>query len=118
MTGGPRPPVLVVDDDPSLRILCRVNLELDGFEVREAASIDEARGAVAAARPAVVFLDVNLGGTTSRPLLEELRAAGIPVVLVTGTADIDEWRSAADAVLSKPFLPDDLVAAANRLAVG
>jgi DNA-binding NtrC family response regulator len=37
--------VLVVDDDASLRLLCRVNLELDGFDVREAATLDEARAA-------------------------------------------------------------------------
>ena len=115
---GPRPPVLVVDDDPSLRMLCRVNLELDGFDVCEAASVDEARAAVAELRPSVVFLDVHLGNTSSHALLDELRASGIPVVLVTGSADVDELRSRADGVLSKPFLPDDLVAAAKRLAVG
>ena len=115
---GPRPPVLVVDDDPSLRMLCRVNLELDGFDVREAASVDEARAALAERRPSIVFLDVHLGNTSSHVLLDELRESGIPDVLVTGSADIDDLRGRADAVLSKPFLPDDLVAAAKRLAVG
>ena len=115
---GPRPPVLVVDDDPSLRMLCRVNLELDGFDVREAATLEEARQAVADSRPSVVFLDVHLGNTSSHELLAELRESGIPVVLVTGSADVNELRGRADAILAKPFLPDDLVAAAKRLAVG
>jgi len=110
--------VLVVDDDPSLRMLCRVNLELEGFAVREAETVEAARAAVAAEQPGVVFLDMHLGRTTGDSLLGELRAAGIPVVLVTGTADLDGLRDRADAVLPKPFLPDDLVSAARRFTVG
>jgi two-component system response regulator FlrC len=113
---GQRPSVLVVDDDTSLRLLCRVNLELDGFDVREAATPDDARAAVANGRPDVVLLDVHLGSVSSDELLAELRAAGIPVALVTGSADIETLRGRADALLVKPFLPDALVATARRLA--
>ena len=35
--------MLVVDDEPSLRLLCRVNLELDGHHVREAGTVADAR---------------------------------------------------------------------------
>jgi DNA-binding NtrC family response regulator len=108
--------ILVVDDDQSLRLLSRVNLELDGFEVREAATMDEARVAVYEARPDAILLDVHLHGTSSEPFLEEARAAGIPVALVTGTADVDELRGRADAFLVKPFLPEALVDTAHRLA--
>jgi two-component system response regulator PilR (NtrC family) len=110
------PLVLVVDDDPSLRFLARINLEIDGFQVREAASLDEAREAVGEKRPDVVFLDVHLGAESSNLLLEELRGAGIPVVLVTGTADVDDYRDRANAVLGKPFLPEALVSYARELA--
>jgi DNA-binding NtrC family response regulator len=113
-----RPTVLVVDDDPSLRMLSRVNLELDGFDVREAATAADARAAVAQERPDVVLLDVNLGAEASDDFLDELRAAGIPVVLVTGTADIETYRARANAILGKPFLPSELVDTARRLAVG
>jgi DNA-binding response OmpR family regulator len=113
---GPGLMVLVVDDDPSLRLLCRVNLELDGFVVREASSADEARAAVDDERPDVVLLDVHLHGEHADVLLDELRLAGIPVALVTGTADVTELRSRADDVLMKPFLPEALVATARRLA--
>jgi DNA-binding response OmpR family regulator len=114
--GRPAATVLVVDDDVSLRLLCRVNLELDGFAVREAATVAEADAAVAAERPDVVLLDVHLQVGDTRNLLMRLREAGIPVALVTGSADLNDYRGAADALLGKPFEPRDLVETARRLA--
>jgi len=111
-----RPSVLVVDDDQALRLLARINLELDGFDVHEAATLDEADAALAEARPDAVLLDVHLGYEGSEELLDRLRAEGIPVALVTGSSDIAEYRGRADEVLQKPFLPDALVAVARRLA--
>jgi DNA-binding NtrC family response regulator len=108
--------VLLVDDDASVRLLCRVNLELEGFAVREAATIREADAAVAATRPAAVLLDVHLGGEDSSELLGRLRAAGIPVCIVTGSVDVAEYRARADAVLEKPFQPSKMIEIARRLA--
>ncbi len=108
--------VLVVDDDLSLRLLCRVNLELEGFAVREASTVAEADAAVAAERPDVVLLDVHLQEHDTRELLGRLRSAGIPVALVTGSADLTEYVGEADALLGKPFEPQTLVDTARRLA--
>jgi two-component system phosphate regulon response regulator PhoB len=110
------PSVLVVDDDPALRLLARVNLELEGFEVVEAATVDEADTAVRAARPDVVLLDVHLGREETHDLLARLRTDGIPVALVTGSVDVDDYRDTADGVLTKPFSPQALVELARRLA--
>lgn len=107
---------LVVDDDAALRLLCRVNLELEGFAVREAASIAEAEAAVEEERPDVVLLDVHLGDDESHELLARLRGAGIPVALVTGSVDIVDYHDLADAVIAKPFEPQELVETARRLA--
>jgi len=115
---GPRHTILVVEDDPSLRFLSRVNLELEGFTVREAASLTQAREALGEERPDMIFLDVHLGHESSDEFLDELRADGIPVVLVTGTADPGEYRGRADEVLPKPYEPEALIAAARRLVVG
>lgn len=112
----PRPTALIVDDDRALRLLCRVNLELDGFDVREAATVADALAALDEARPGVVLLDVHLGREGSGAILERVRADGVPVVLVTGSADIDDYRDRCDEVLAKPFLPDTLVGIAKRLA--
>lgn len=106
--------MLVVEDDPSLRLLYRVNLELEHYRVREAGTLGEARGAVAEERPGMVFLDVHLRGESTDALLDELRREGIPVVVVTGTADVSQYRDRADEVLGKPFEPSAFVAAARR----
>jgi DNA-binding response OmpR family regulator len=107
---------LVVDDDAALRLLCRVNLELEGFAVREAATVAEAEAAIGAERPDVVLLDVHLGREQTHDLLARIRASGIPVALVTGSVDIYDYRDSADAVLGKPFNPETLVETARRLA--
>jgi DNA-binding NtrC family response regulator len=110
--------ILLVEDDAALRMVCRVNLELEGFRVREAAGVEEARAAVAEERPALVFLDVHLGAFASDELLDELRTAGLPVVLVSGTIDVADYEGRASAVMPKPFDPDELIEAARRYSVG
>jgi DNA-binding NtrC family response regulator len=107
---------LVIDDDAALRLLCRVNLELSGFTVREAATVAEAEAALVEERPDVVLLDMHLGGERSHALLARMREDGIPVALVTGSVEIDDYRASADAVLPKPFEPDMLIETARRLA--
>jgi DNA-binding response OmpR family regulator len=111
-----RPRALVVDDDAALRLLSRVNLELDGFEVDEAATVDQAEAAVRAARPDVVLLDVHLFGTETHSLRARLRADGIPVAVVSGSADVNQFRDGSDGVLTKPFAPQALIDLARRLA--
>jgi DNA-binding response OmpR family regulator len=107
---------LIVDDDAAIRLLCRVNLELEGFAVREAATVAEAESAVTTERPDVVLLDVHLGGEQTFRLLDRLRADGIPVALVTGSVDVELYRDRADAIVPKPFNPQELVEIARRLA--
>src|SRR3989442_15864478 len=103
--GGSTPKALVVDDDPALRMLMRVNLELDGFAVSEAETLDQAKESLAGGRPDVVLLDVHVGREDSGALLHELRAGGVPVAVVTGSADRPRCRGIPDGVLPNPFAP-------------
>lgn len=113
---GPRT-ILVVDDEPSLRLLCRVNLELEGNRVLEAATLAEARAQLASEAVDVVVLDVHVGREWGLELIGEARPAR--VVLLTGSAEIDdETRSSVDAVLGKPFAIEDLAAAVAADPVG
>jgi DNA-binding NtrC family response regulator len=117
--GGNRPVVLVVDDEPAIRLLCKVNLELDGYEVVEAATLAEARQALSEAGPALVLLDMHIGNERGNALLEELggHEPPIPVAVVTGSTELDEAeRTAASAVLGKPFTIDDLLETVRSLA--
>jgi len=111
--------ILVVDDDPSIRLLCRVNLELDGHEVLEAHSLDSARETLAEEEVDVVVLDVHLHRERSDPLVTECHARRppIPVVLVTGSVELTHPAlREADAVLPKPFELDRLLSAVRNLA--
>jgi DNA-binding response OmpR family regulator len=113
--------VLVVDDDAAIRLLCRVNLELDGHEVVEAGTLDEARDAVDADDFDLVILDVHVAGGDGRDLLAELRDSRpeLPVALLTGTADRSELiRAGADALIPKPFTLEELRETVERLSRG
>jgi DNA-binding response OmpR family regulator len=112
------PNVLVVDDDASLRLLCRVNLELDGYRVLEAQTVAEAEEMLLAEPVAVVLLDVHVGPESGIDLMRSLRERGAapPVVLVTGSARLDaETRAEADGVVGKPFHLDELRDVVRRL---
>ena len=98
--------VLVVDDEPSLRLLCRVNLELEGHTVREAETLAQARTELEREVPDVVLLDVHVGADDGLELLDEIEALDLPtrVILLSGTSEIrPELRERVDAVLGKPF---------------
>ena len=111
-----RQTVLVVDDDASIRLLCRVNLELEGWHVLEAASLAAARAHVQDETPAVALLDVHIGMDDGVAFVEELRRLrpGIAVALLTGSADPD--ASAADALIPKPFTLEQLVGTVRDLS--
>ena len=113
--------MLIVDDDPSIRMLCRVNLELDGHSAVEAATIEEARVAFEAGDVDVVLLDVHVGSGDGLALLRELRRdrPAVPVALLSGTADPNAVTDAMpDAVIGKPFELSDLRATVERLGHG
>lgn len=109
----------MADDDAALRLLCRVNLELDGyrvFEARNEAELDEILGSEAVG---VILLDVHLGADDGLAIAARLRdeRPGLPVALFTGSVDRrDSWRDVADAFLSKPFRLEELGETVRRLA--
>jgi two-component system, OmpR family, phosphate regulon response regulator PhoB len=108
--------VLVIDDEPDVLLLCRLNLEQRGHEFLEAA---EGRKAIELARerqPDVIVLDLMLPGISGYDVLEALRrddeTSGIPILVLTAKSlQADRDRShglGASAFLTKPFLPDEL----------
>ena len=112
--------VLVVDDERSLRLLCRVNLELDGNIVHEAGTLAEARELIEQESPDVILLDLHVGSEDGLDLLDEVEALDLPIriVLLSGTSDVSpELRSRVAGVLGKPFELGRLAAAVAGLIV-
>ena len=108
--------VLVVDDDPSLRLLCRINLELEGYGVVEAGTIHEAEAALDNGGVDVVLLDLHLGneqGISLVPKLEE-RGLATSTALLTGSPGSRLPPNAT--VIPKPFAIDDLTGTVRKLA--
>jgi DNA-binding response OmpR family regulator len=118
MAGAPIT-VLVVDDDPSLRLLCRVNLELDGYRVLDAGTLGAAQALLESEDVKVVLLDVHVGVDDGRRLLAQIRETNqdVRVALFTGSSPVLlEPTEGADALVAKPFSLDVLSSTVRRLA--
>ena len=129
MAGGSEhhvPRVLVVDDQSDIRMMCRVNLALEGYDVVEAADGESGLLAVRASRPDVVLLDVMMPGIDGWEVLETLKndkiTRDIPVVMLTARVqredEIRGWTSGASDYVSKPFNPSVLIDVVRRILAG
>ena len=119
--------VLVVDDEPDLRELVRINLSLDGHRVLMAANGDEALKCVREQAPDVVVLDVVMPGRDGWEVLGAIKSedpvrAQIPVLMLTARADeLDQVRGAIEGAiryLTKPFSVVDLRDAVTQALQG
>jgi DNA-binding response OmpR family regulator len=108
--------VLVVDDELSMRLLCRVNLELAGYEVGEAENGAEALLRARDGGFELILLDVMMPGIgghdVARHLAEDERTRNVPVVFLSARADRENLRlgyelGAVDYI-TKPFDPLEL----------
>jgi DNA-binding NtrC family response regulator len=112
--------ILLVDDEESLRLTIAANLELEDFEVVEAASAEEALKLAGAEQFDVVLSDIRMPGLGGVDMFIRLREQNpeLPVVLMTAFTTEDEVTRAIEsgvfAVLSKPFEIDVAVAALRR----
>jgi len=115
------PIVLVVDDDPRIREYVRVNLEMEGYLVREASSADEALGAIDDQAPELVLLDVVMPGVDGWQMLQRMqeRHGSIPVIMFSGQVDertvSDAAERGARGFIGKPFDPQQLIERAKQL---
>ncbi len=101
--------VLVVDDEPEVRLVLSEFLESRGFEVTAAASGAQALAMVDEVKPHVVLLDVTMPQMDGIETLKRLAALkpGLPIIMVTANADVDVTSKllalgAADYI-PKPF---------------
>ena len=116
--------VLVVDDEPDVRLIARLVLEAGGFEVDEAA---DGNAALAALRerptPDVLVLDIRMpevdGWTVLQTMRDDDASAHVPVVVFTADAgaaiEMPEGVM-PDELVMKPFQPDALLERVKRVA--
>lgn len=113
--------ILVADDEPAIRLLCRVNLEFEGYRVLEAGTLQAARDELDREDVDVLLIDVRFGEHDGRDLVRDLRAQGsaLPVALLTGSVTLraDE-RGGADDLIEKPFALETLLGTVRRLESG
>jgi excisionase family DNA binding protein len=110
------PVVLIVDDDDKLREFVRVNLEMEGYTVREAASAREGLDALEEQSPDLVLLDVMMpemdGWEMLRQIHERHGMGAIPVIVFSGQVEEDAGEvvsRGAQAFIGKPFSPQSLI---------
>jgi DNA-binding response OmpR family regulator len=117
--------VLAVDDDPIILQLLQLNLELEGYEVLTAGDGLAGLEAIRREHPEVVLLDVMMPNLDGFQVCERVRAdedpavAATPIVILSARAqqaDVDAGLAAgADAYVTKPFDPLELVGLVDRL---
>ena len=112
------PTILVVEDEPAIRELLRVNLLDAGYDVKEAADAEAAQGLINDALPDLLLLDWMLPGQSGLAWAKQLRADSrtrdIPIIMVTARSDesdrvagLESW---VDDYVTKPFSPRELKA--------
>jgi CheY-like chemotaxis protein len=111
-----KPRVLIVDDEPAVRQVARLMLELDGYAVTESATAEDALERVREAerRFVVILLDVTLPDRSGTDLIPDLWAATprSNIVLTSGKpVDDGATEFGADGYLPKPFTRAQLVGA-------
>jgi CheY-like chemotaxis protein len=115
--------VLVVDDEPDIRLTARFMLEAAGHNVIEAATGAEALARLQTDRPDLVLLDIRLPDTEGWDIMRNLRStqelSSVPVLIMSAHSSGDVRERAkhegSSGYLVKPFREEDLLHAANAL---
>jgi excisionase family DNA binding protein len=125
--GGPvasaGPGVLIVDDDEKLREYIRVNLEAEGYVVREAGNAEEGLAALDEEPPDLILLDVMMPKVDGWEMLKRVHekhgVGAIPVIMFSGKVDERSEGEAssrgAQGFIGKPFDPRALIESTKQL---
>jgi putative two-component system response regulator len=124
-TDTPAARILVVDDDPQVRLLLKKLLEGAGYEVEEFGTAESALERIRAGVADLVFLDLQLPDRSGHSVLGEIRSNPatrlLPVVMLTGFASSGEkvraYEEGVTDFLAKPFAPDELLPRVRSLVL-
>jgi CheY-like chemotaxis protein len=115
--------VLVIDDEPDVLLLCRVNLEHAGHEVLQALDGPDGLTLAREEHPDVVVLDLMMPMMDGYAVLAALQSdevtRDVPVVILTAKVQVEDqirsWTDGCSEFLTKPFPPDQLLDALDRV---
>ena len=112
-------PILVVDDDASIRQTVREILDLEGYPVETAADGREALRAVERSEPSLVLLDMRMPEMDGWGFARAVRERGLrlPILVMTAAENARSWAEEieADGYVAKPFELEELLAAVERV---
>jgi two-component system OmpR family response regulator len=109
------PHILIIDDDPEIRLLLTNFLQRNGFRVTGGGDGRAMRRTLAEARIDLILLDIMLPGEDGLSLCRDVRArTDIPIIMITARGEetdrIVGLEIGADDYLPKPFSPRELLA--------
>jgi excisionase family DNA binding protein len=115
--------ILIVDDDARLREFVRVNLEMEGYAVREASNATEGLAALDEEPPDLILLDVMMPQVDGWEMLQRVQerhgVGAIPVIMFSGKVDEQSLKNAttkgAQGFIGKPFNPQQLIESTKQL---
>ena len=118
-----KPLVLIADDDPDVRLLFRMSLQRNGFDVMEAADGSEALDCAFHSTPALILLDAMMpyvdGVEVCRQLKADSRTASIPVIFVSAKVNLSSYLEKLDlpvaGCLTKPVSLRNLMQSVNAV---
>lgn len=110
--------ILIVEDDPNLRVVIRMVLERAGYEIAEARHGVDALESIGVQIPDLVVADMTMPVMNGVELIDRIHAnpttASLPIVLLSGMQVEPAVSRLVNAVVLKPFEPADLVAIIDR----
>ena len=110
--------ILIVEDDRDLRFVIRMVVERAGYDVAEARHGVAALESIGAEPPDLIIADLTMPVMSGVELIDQIRSnpatASIPIVLLSGRQVDSVTSERVDAVVMKPFEPEDLLARINR----
>jgi signal transduction histidine kinase/CheY-like chemotaxis protein len=110
--------ILIVEDNPETAFVYSRYLTNAGFQTHAVSAVEDAKVVLAEIKPAVVVLDLLLRSETSWTFLRELKddARAIPVLVMSVITDERRiYGLGADAFLTKPFVPEQMIGEIIRL---
>lgn len=114
------PKILIIEDDPQITTILKLNLKLSGFETEHAGTVSEAWAKIMADHFDLILMDIGLPDGSGLDLCLKVRESGneVPIVFLSARTDeasvVKGIKNGADDYLRKPFGLEELKVRINK----